>query len=292
MIVTPPAAPAPEPIRFEVLLSLSWKLFRSNWIVALPPVIAMLISIACTVALFAALAVAGIAHGAFRPNAPPPDSGYVWMLLFGVLVYAAVLLTVSLWAYVAMFGMADAAWARGTATFDDGFRAFRTRSGAFVIAGIGMVGLAFVALVLVLPTLGLAFLALPLVTMYVGPAVVSGGCDGFAAIGESFRLVRRFFGTSAIALLVLVGINYGISMMATLPLYPLEFALLPRAGETVPHMPPVGLLAAAGLWFVLAMVVAQAYLGYFAIAIVGLYRSLSAQPDVAAGTPPMRSYPG
>jgi hypothetical protein len=290
VIVTPPAAPAPEPIRFEVLLSLSWKLFRRNWIVALPPVIAMLIGVACTVALIAALTAAGIAHGTFRPNAPPPDSGFVWMLLFGVLVFTAVLIIVSLWAYVAMFGMADAAWARGTATFDDGFRAFRTRTGAFVVAGIGMVGLAFVALILVLPTLGLSFVALALATMYVGPAVVSGGCDGFAAIGESFRLVRRFFGTSAIALLVLVAINYGISMVATFPMYPLEFAFLPHAGETVPHMPPIGLLAAAGLWFVLAMVVAQAYVGYFVIAIVGLYRSLRAQPDPGAGPVPGRSF--
>ena len=290
MIVTPPAAPAPEPIRFEVLLSLSWTLFRSNWIVALPPVIAMLISIACTVALFAGIAADAFALGIFRPHAPPPDSGFLWMLLIGALVYAVVLIVVSLWSYVAMFGMADAAWARGTATFDDGFRAFRTRSGALVVAGLGMVGLAFVAMILVLPTLGLAFLALPLVTMYVAPAVVSGGRDGFAAIGESFRLVRRFFGTSAIALLVLLGINYGISMVATFPLYPLEFAFLPRAGETMPHIPPIGLLAATGLWFVLSMVVAQAYLGYFAIAIVGLYRSLRAQPDPSIGQAPRPSY--
>ena len=292
MIVTPPAAPAPEPIRFEVLLSQSWTLFRRNWIVAMPPVIAMLIGVAGWAAFVGAVVAGALGRGVFRPNAPVPGSGFFSTLVVGVLVFAIVMFAISLWSYVAMFGMADAAWAKGTATFDDGFRAFRTRAVAFIVAGIGVVGLAMVALVLVLPTLGLAFLALPLVTMYVAPAVVSGGRDGFTAIGESFRLVRRFFGTSAIALLVLVGINYGISMMATFPLYPLEFAFLPRAGETVPHIPPIGLLAAAGLWFVLAMVVAQAYLGYFAIAIVGLYRSLSAQPDVAAGAPPVRTYPG
>ena len=291
MIVTPPAAPAPEPIRFEVLLSQSWTLFRRNWIVAMPPVIAMLIGVAWTGAFLGAIAAYAFGHDIFHRNATP-DGGFVSTLLVGVLVYATVLIVVSLWSYVAMFGMADAAWAKGTATFDDGFRAFRTRTGSFIVAGIGVAGLAVVALFLVLPTLGLAFLALPLVTMYVAPAVVSGGRDGFSAIGESFRLVRRFFATSAIALLVLLGINYGISMVATFPLYPLEFAFLPRAGETVPHIPPIGLLAAAGLWFVLAMVVAQAYLGYFAIAIVGLYRSLSAQPDLAAGAPPVRSYPG
>jgi len=37
------------------------------------------------------------------------------------------------------------------------------------------------------------------------------------------------------------------------------------------------------------MVVAQAYLGYYTIAIVGLYRSLFAQPS--AGSPPGPSAP-
>jgi hypothetical protein len=288
VIVTPPV-PAPEPIRFEVLLSQSWTLFRRNWIVALPPVILLLVAVACTAAFVGAVVAAALAQGVFRRNAPP-DGAFVTLVLTGSLVYLIVILIFSLWSYAAMFGMADAAWANGRATLADGFRAFRTRAGALIVAGIGMVGLAIAAAFLALPTLGVALLALPLVTMYVAPAVVSGGCDGFGAIAESFRLVRRFFGTSAISLLVLVAINYGISMVATFPLYPLEFAFLPRPGETMPHIPPVGLLVAAGLWFVLAMIVAQAYLGYFTIAIVGLYRSLRAQPDAGGGPPPRQSF--
>jgi hypothetical protein len=287
VIVTPP--PVPEPIRFEVLLSQSWSLFKRNWVVALPPVIAMLIGVAGTAAYAGAIIAGALVHGVFRRNAPP-DGGFVMLVLTAALVYAVVMLAVGLWSYAAMYGMADAAWANGTATLADGFRAFRTRAGALIVAGIGVVGLAFVAAFLALPTLGLAILALPLVTMYVAPAVVSGRCGGFTAIGESFRLVRRFFGTSAISLLVLIAINYGISTVATFPLVPLELAFLPSAGETVPHVPPIGFLVAAGLWFVLAMIVAQAYLGYSAIAIVGLYRSLRAQPDVSAGPPPGRSY--
>ena len=282
MIVTPP--PMPEPIRFEVLLSQSWSLFRRNWIVAVPPVIATLIGLAGAAALVGALVAGAIARGLFEPHARPPDGGFVGMLLAGVLVYVLVMLAVILWSYAAMYGMADAAWAKGTATFADGFTAFRTRAVALVVAWIGVVGLAIVAMILALPTLGLAFLALPLVTMYVAPSVVTGGRDGFAAIAESFALVRRFFGASAIALLVLIAINYGISMMASFPIYPLEFAFLPAPGQTMPRIPPVGLLMAAGLWFVFAIVVAQAYLGYYTIAIVGLYRSLFAQPG--AGLPP------
>ena len=288
MIVTPPV-PAPEPIRFEVLLSQSWALFRRNWIVALPPVIVMLVGVAATAAFIGAIVAGALAHGVLFQRIAPPDGKFVTLVLTGSLVYCVVILAASLWSYAAMFGMADAVWSNGTATFADGFRAFRTRAGALIVAGIGVVGLGIVAAVLALPTLGLAMLALPLVTMYVAPAVVSGGHGGFTAIGESFRLVRRFFGTSAISLLVLLGINYGMSMIATFPLYPLEFALLPRPGESMPHVPPVGFLVAAGLWFVLAMIVVQAYLGYFTIAMVGLYRSLRAQPDAGAGPPPGRS---
>jgi len=81
---------------------------------------------------------------------------------------------------------------------------------------------------------------------------------------------------------------YGISTVATIPLFPLELAFLPRPGETMPHIPAVGFLVAAGLWFFLAMIVAQVYLGYFTLAIVGLYRSLRAQPDAGVGQPPGR----
>jgi hypothetical protein len=287
VIVTPP--PVPEPIRFEVLLSQSWTLFRRNLIVAVPPVIATVIGLAGAAVLVGALVTGAVARGLFERHAPPLDGGFVGMLLTSMLIYVGVMLVVGLWAYAAMYGMADAAWAKGTATFADGFTAFRTSAVSLVVAWIGVIGLAIVAMILALPTLGLSFLALPLVTMYAAPSVVTGRRDGFSAIAESFALVRRFFGVSAIALLILIAVNYGISMMASFPIYPLEFAFLPTAGQPVPHLPPVGFLVAAGLWFVLAMMVAQAYLGYYTIAIVGLYRSLCAQPP--AGAPPRPSAP-
>lgn len=279
MIVTPPA---PEPIRFETLLSLAWSVFRRNWIVALPPVIAMLIVFAAMGAFAGTVVALSLAHGGLGRGASPFGPGVV----VSYLVLVAAMLVVSLWSFAAMYGMADAAWAKGTATFGDGFTAFRTRSGALIVAFVGFAGLGIAALVLMLPTLGLALLALPLVTMYVVPAVVSGGRGGFAAIGESFRLVRRFFGTSAIALLVLLGIQYGISFLAAFAIFPLEFAVLPGPGQTEPHVPPVGLLAVSGIGFVVALLVAQAYTGYYTIAVVGLYRSL------ALGRPGADAAPG
>ena len=52
MIVTPP--PAPQGIPLETLLSRSWALFKRNWIVALPPVIAMVVVLAGVAVIFAA----------------------------------------------------------------------------------------------------------------------------------------------------------------------------------------------------------------------------------------------
>ena len=45
--------------------------------------------------------------------------------------------------YVVMFGMAESAWERGTATFADGFAAFRARAGAALVAWLGLVGARF-----------------------------------------------------------------------------------------------------------------------------------------------------
>jgi len=59
--VMPP--PAPEPIRFEVLLAQSWTVFRRNWIVALPPVIVLVAYLAGTGLYFGILALWALGHG-------------------------------------------------------------------------------------------------------------------------------------------------------------------------------------------------------------------------------------
>ena len=163
--------------------------------------------------------------------------------------------------------------------------AFRWRGGAFLVAVIGLVGVAIVAFILALPTLFIALLALPLFTMYVLPAAVGGGRGGFEAIGDSFRLVWRFFLPSLIACVVLFGISYGISFIAVIPILPLEMATLPSPGETMPHMPPLPLLFFGVVGYLVAIALQLAYYGFYAIAIVGLYRSLVAQPPAAAAGP-------
>ncbi len=275
------APPVRDPLAFDALLSSSWVLFRRNWIVALPPLIAAVIVIGVVAVLAAVALVWAIGAGSKHESLEPLYA--VGLLLYVLLCIGGIAL--SIWAYCAMFGMADAAWEHGTTTFADGNAAFRARGGAFLVAIIGFIGVGIVALILALPTLFIALLALPLFTMYALPAVVGGGRGGFEAIGDSFRLVRRFFLPSLITCVVLYGIAYGISFIAAIPIVPLELAMMPGSGETMPHVPPIPLLVFGGIGYLAAIVVQLAYTGFYAIAIVGMYRALIAQPPPPIASP-------
>jgi hypothetical protein len=266
-------APAPKPLAFDALLSRSWALFKRNWTVALPPFIAAAAIMVVLVVLVIVFVIAAIAHG----NPEHWSGGFIATLVGAYLVFLAFAVLASLWAAIATYGMADAAWERGSATLGDGMAAFGARAGAAFVAGIGIFGLAIAALILLLPTLGLSLLALPLVTMYALPAVVSGGRGGFEAIRESFLLVRHFFGQSAIVYLVLYAIQYGISLLMVAAVVPLEFATLPMGSDTEFRMPPFPLLGFSGVMYVVTIVALVAYNGFHALALVGLYRDLIAQ---------------
>jgi hypothetical protein len=242
----------------------------------LPPVIAALIIIIAVVIL--ALVAIAVAVGTGSTQQPNTAAIVVLVVLYIVLCVGVAAL--SLWAYGAMFGMADAAWERGTATLADGNAAFRTRGGALLVAVIGLLGVGIVALILALPTLFISLLAFPLFTMYVLPAAVVGRRGGFEAIGESFRLVRRFFLPSLIAFVVLFGISYGISFIGAIPIIPLELAMMPGAGETTMHVPSIPLIIFGSIGYIVAIVLQLAYAGFYAIALVGLYRSLVVPPPV------------
>lgn len=276
-VTTPP--PPPGPVPFDQLFSHSWQVFRRNWTIALPPVIAGIVTMVGFLTFVVLIAVAAFASAiGGRVNGSAIAS-----LALGYCAFLVVAILVGLWGYVSMFGMADAAWTRGTATFGDGFAAFRERGGATFLSWIGIFGLAIAALILALPTLGIALLAFPLVVMYVMPSAVVGRRGGFEAIGESFRLVRRFFGTSALTALVLVAISYGIGMIGGFAVYPVEIAAMPVGGSdpTAFRVPPIPLLVGSGLVYVVSLVASMAYYGFAATVLVGLYRDLIARPEPA-----------
>ncbi|HEV3088724.1 MAG TPA: hypothetical protein VGX96_16050, partial [Candidatus Elarobacter sp.] len=205
--------PAHDPTRTaEALFSRSWAVFRKNWNVAIPPLIAGAIGLITIVPLTVIAALVVILGYKHSGTAAPFD---VRLVGASLTIVAVVNIVVGLWSYAAMYGMADAAWTRGTASFGDGWSAFLARGGAVLVSWVAVVLLAIAAVIVALPTLGISVIALPLVTMYVAPSVVVGGRGGFAAVGESFRLVRRSLGRSSLILLMQFAISYGIGTIAS-----------------------------------------------------------------------------
>jgi len=272
----PPAAP----LAFDALLSASWALFRRNWIVAAPMFIAAF-GILAALAVFAGIAIAIAVSAGLFAQQQAPSGGFIALIVVFYLVLLIGGIALGIWASCATFAMADAVWERGTTTLADGNAAFRSRGGALVLAIIGLIGVGILALILALPTLGIALLAYPLFTMYVLPAVIGGRRDGFEAIAESFRLVRWNFAPSVITALVLYAISYGISFVAAIPIFPLEFAFLSTGDQATLQIPSIPLIFFAGLGYLAAIVLSLAYQGFYAIALTGLYRSLTSRAPVS-----------
>ncbi|MDB5039834.1 MAG: hypothetical protein JWN27_560 [Candidatus Eremiobacteraeota bacterium] len=266
-----------KPMSLETILSGSWTLFRRNWIVALPMVF---VTIGLFVAVAIVVVVAAVSGLAITTAKGAPSPGFVAALAVGYLICLALFALAALAATAATYGMADAAWERGTATFADGAAVVGTRTGALFVAVIGFVGAGIVMLILLIPTLGIAMLALPVVTMYVLPAVLCGGYGGFDAFRESWRLVRRYLGTSAIAILILLAIQYLITMVMYVGILPLEFGIGAAASGSG-HAPNLGLViplfVLLGVVLIVTVGLLYAFAGYHTLAIVGLYRWLRAR---------------
>jgi hypothetical protein len=282
--VTTSAAPPPAPIEFGALFARSWEVFKRNWIVALPPILGGIVITIIVTAFIVAIVVGAIAANT-RGHASAASAGFAGLAIVGSLVLLVLIVVIALWTQIATYAMADAAWMRGSASFTDGFAAFPSRVGALFVAMIGLFGLMLVALILMLPTLTLSVIAFTFVTMFVLPAVVAGRRGGFEAIAESFRLIRRFFVPSIITWLVLYAIQYAISFLMVFAIMPVEFAAMPAGSDSMPQIPPIPLIVFSGALYIAAIVALMAYTGFQAVALVGLYRELSAQPEPPPAQP-------
>jgi hypothetical protein len=281
--VTTTAVPAPVPIEIGALFARSWELFKRNWIVSLPPIVAGFLAMI----IIAAFAVAVIVGALAIRGGNLVSSGLAGLAIVGCLVLV-VLVLLGLWSQTAMYAMAGATWSRESTNFDDGFAAFRSRSGALFAAWIGIIGLALLAFILLLPTLGLSIIALSFVTMYVLPAAIVGRRGGFEAIGESFSLIRRFFVPSLVTWLALYAIQYALSFLMFGAILPLNSSIVPTGSQTALQFPPIPMLMFGGFSYAISVIALLAYIGFSAIVQVGLYRDLIAQPDSA---PPARPAP-
>jgi hypothetical protein len=273
------SAPA-NPASPDAILRRSWGLFRGNPIIALP----LFLIFVLIVATVAVLGVALVSDPLVTRSRPPLIPGW---FVFAFLALELVSLIAIFSAITAAYGMADAAWQRGTTTLGDGLLAVQTRAGAMIVALVGFFGVGIAAIILALPTLGLVFLALPLFTMYVFPAVIAGGRGGFTAFRESFMLVRRNFGASAITLLLLFAIQYGISFLALPAIFPIQLSIMmsaPSTSGTLPHF-ELWQLILAGVGYAIIICLSYLYMSFAAIVQTGLYRELRARAETFVPLP-------
>lgn len=267
------SGPPDGPMPLEAVFARAWALLRTNWFIALPPIVVVTLCLSFAAPFVVATFSTAFGHGDHLPRPHVPG----WAMASFAVAYAAMLLG-GFSAIVMMFGMADAAWAGGGATFGDGFSALGTRSGALAAASLGLLGVSLLALILALPTLGLSMLAFVVFTIYVMPAVVGGGRGGFAALAESFRLVRSSFVRSAIGIALLIAGSYAISFAGYFSVLPLTVWFMkvvsePSRLQTLPA-PPVALIVACGSIYLVITILSLAYYGYYALVLVGMYRSL------------------
>ena len=231
----------------ESVFSRAWQLLSGNWIMIVPGVI-----IGAIVGIVTAVAAAS--------NQPVvgADGTYHFANAMGAALTGVIAGIIGLVGFVATeaytVGMAGAAWTRGTTTLADGSAAFRDSAGNIIMTAIGLVLLAIVAAVLVIPTLGLSLLAFVLFTLYAMPSAIIGRNPGFSAIGESFRItMRRFVPTLIIA--ILVGVISLVAGFVTLPLH-----FIPLLGPIV------------------AAILTQIVVVYAVLVIVGEYLALRGAP--------------
>ena len=283
MTYLPPSAGdwAPdEPMPLEAVFGRAWTLMRANWVIALPPIIVVVLCLLLVVPFMVTAWSSVFAHGGHVGGSREPVP---WWAMASFAAAYTIMLVGGFSAVVMMFGMAESAWTRGSTGFSDGFAALRTRSRALAVSGLGIAGLGFVAVILALPTLGLSMLAFVVFTIYVLPAVIGGRRDGFASIADSFRLVRTYFVRSAIGIALLLAVYYAISFagyFAVLPMtaWVMQVASEPSKLQTLP-LPPVPLIAACGALYLAITIVSLAYYGYYALVLVGMYRSLVGPGD-------------
>lgn len=239
----------PQPV--EGVFARAWELLTRNWILIVPGIVIGVI-----------VGVVDWALAAPGRGYDPTQLGSVFALAWSRLAIAAITLVGYIATQAFTTGMAGAAWMRGTATLADGSASFQDDAGRIVTTGIGLIGLAIVALILLLPTLGLSLLAFYLFTLYAMPAAIVGNRPGFSSIAESFAIARaRFVPTLIIAAMIFL-ISIVVGLVAGV------FSFVPLIGPLI------------------RAVVTQAVIAYATLVVVGEYLAVSgtSSPTATAGS--------
>ncbi len=282
------AAPAPEDkVNISEIFSRSWALLRANPIVLAPLLIPLLLFIVIALVV-AAIVIAVIAHadGSSWPRITSAKGLPSAPILCGVAAFYLTGIALEVALFAGLYGLAAAAWTRGTATAADFWRAAGTRFWPICASIVGFIGLGIVAVLLVIPTLGVAFLALPLFTVFVFPAVVAGQRGGFAAIGESIRLVRANLLTSVLTVVLLYAVNYIGSFIVFPFILPLQISFMTDASAS--HgmfvMPAAWQIELAVFGYFLTTIITIGVFAFGSIVQTGMYLTLRERYERLAPT--------
>jgi hypothetical protein len=174
----------------------AFSLLTKNWVLGVPTAIAALLGMVFFVTTVGGAIAAG-AMGAYGGA-----SGLLGMLgalgLYAVLG-AIVLILVSLIAHATVMASSEEAWNGRPVDLGAGLGKALACLVNLIIAGILIfLMMAVLAITIVGPVILAYFL------MYTFPAIVIGGHNGVSAIGESFRVTSKTFGTSIVAFLTFI----------------------------------------------------------------------------------------
>lgn len=270
-------------VKLDGILRRAWSLFYRNPIVALPLLVFLFAIVIVFGGLATVLVMSVLDATAHHQHGPPAN-----LIPVGVIAAIAwvVAFAIQPLLFTALYGLADAAWTRDSATAADAFSAIRQRWIATYVAAVGFLALGIAGVILTIPTLGLVWFAFPVFTMYVFPAVVAGRRSGVDAIVESIRLVRHKLAVSALATLILFAIQYAGSFVVFPFLLPMQFAIMTSTAngqQGLPHL-EAWQFALAVTGYILLFVLAGASMGFNALVQTGLYRALQPAGDLPRST--------
>jgi hypothetical protein len=251
-----------QPQSIERVFSRAWELLTQNWIIVVPGF------------------VIGVVVGILKVLLTPTP--IVYTTASGTTVYTSGLLAtagsslllglIGLIAFIATqaftTGMAGAAWMRGSTTLADGMAAFQNDAGRILLTALGLIVIAFFAVLLSIPTFGIAFLAFYLFTLYAFPSAVVGGRPAIAAITESFQItIARFVPTLILGIVIFV------------------ISLIARTIDAVLHIVPF-------LGPIVGGILTQIVVAFATLVVVGEYLNLRNSGTIAPAPGGYASRPG
>jgi len=173
------------------LFSRSWFLLRNNLLLLVPGLFAGIVTWALRNVFFTPTSVAH--GGVFLGFAETLRRWFAFGSLTGIMTLLAIVATTS---------MAGRVWHEGSATLDDATRVFRENKNELYLTVLQIIGIAGLAVLMVIPTGGISICAAFFLMIYAVASAVIGQQPGFEAVRESFSIATHRVADTAIMIVI------------------------------------------------------------------------------------------